>query len=641
MNLQAEALSAAMTRIVTLQAQMTDRVLQMAAEIGKLQEVVSDRQAREFLRVRCNLPSSELTTYVKFAKTLKGSDELLRKARVSFPIVKALVAAAPEAREEILERMEIGARIDGKEITAVSKRLREAKLTPGQIMAERQGKLARSAARRLSDRDAERFKSSLYDFVSEIIDEKDAARICSEEVRSVAEDLRERFEFLFGDDHPALEVIRPRSPTYEVSCAHLALVHLADGTLPTAPGVGAWDPSQRHPWLLSLYALTGRAPSEYPKELSSLRELPAGHHRPTVVELFAGAGGMAVGLENAGYDHVALVEFDTHAAATLRLNRPHWNVIKDDIRSLDFTIYRQLDIDLVSGGPPCQPYSIEGNALGKDDPRDMFPDCVRVVSEIRPKAFIFENVLGLLHAKHADHVAAILRRFKKIGYQTDIHRICASDYGIAQSRSRVLITGMRNDVATTFRMPPRFPDHRANIGDTLLDLMSVNGWDAREWARERREYPVVDRTGSVIAIGAQASTIVTSRGKRRRNDAAMQRAAGLDSTGLPTSAPTAAEASVEGFLPSLTLPMRARLQDFPDGWIFAGGRQASARQIGNAVPPRMASALGLAFASALTGVSWDWQAVLWPEKVRSEIQAPSLAPNDKLLAKSCGELEKA
>ena len=639
MDAKSEALSSAKDRIVKLQEQMTDRILQLAAEVGKMLQVSTEREAREFLRVRCNLPPTELSTYVRFAKTLKGSEDILTAARASFPVIKALVAAEPEAREDILERMSVGARIDNREITTIRKRLKTARLTPEQIQADRYGKLARTAARRAGDENAERFKSDLFDFIQRIIDIRHAVRLGSEDIRMEASVLKESFESLFGAEHESPEKLKPHSSAYELSCAHSALAHLEEGTLPYAGGVGELKPNARHPWLLSLYSLTGRAPAEYQKDRSKVSQLPPPHHRPTVVELFAGGGGMALGFERAGYDHVALVESDRHAAATLRHNRPHWNVIKDDIRNIDFGIYRQLDIDVVAGGPPCQPYSIEGNALGKDDPRDMLPECVRVVSEIRPKAFIFENVTGLLHAKHADHVANILRGFRSAGYHTEIHQIQAADYGIAQTRRRVLIVGMRVDTADIFRMPPRFPERRANIGDLLVDLMAANGWSgAYEWARQRRELPVVNRLGKVVAYGAHASTVVTSRGKRRRNEADAQIASGFDSTGLPDRAPTEAEASVPGFLPSLTLRMRARLQDFPDDWHFSGGIQAAVHQIGNAVPPTMAAAMGLAFAAVLKNVGWDWEALLWPNG-RTVISPPPMFDQSKSAEVSKSRLE--
>ncbi|PDT10232.1 DNA cytosine methyltransferase [Rhizobium sp. M1] len=614
MNSKAEALSAAKRRIIELQKQMAARILDMAAEVEKLAKETTESEAREFLRVACNMPASDLSTYIRFSGTLRGREELLEKHRISFPVLKALVGADEETRSEVLERMEIGARIDLKSISTIRKRLREAKLTPEQVMAEQGSKVAAAAARKRVKASSAAFLDRLHSFVSNIIDIRDAAELGSDNVRHEAGQLRTGFEDLFGLDHRAPEELKPRSAVYELSLAYRALMHLEDGTLPFAGGVGEVDPGRRHPWLQSLNALTGRAFQGHKEDKANLRELPPAHERPTVVEICAGAGGMSIGLERAGFEHVALIEYDKHAAATLRRNRPDWTVIKEDLRKMDFKLYRQLEIDLVSGGPPCQPYSSDGYGLGQDDPRDLLPECVRIVDEIKPKAFLFENVDGLLHARHSDHVADILRGFRRAGYDVDIHRIQAEDYGLAQERSRVLILGIHRDLARSFRMPPTFPQRHTNLGDVLVDLMAANGWEgAYEWARERRE------------SNAIASTIVTRRGKPRAKEAARWGSKGIDIAGLPETAPTGEQAAKPGFMPALTARMRARLQDFPDDWEFVGGKQATADQIGNAVPPRMAQAMGLAIHGALKSVSWNMEAMLWPEKnYRRSISAPAL-----------------
>lgn len=626
MNPKSEALAAAKKRIVELQSQMTDRILKMAAEVAKLTKVVTEREAREFLRVTCNVPTSELSTYVKFADTLAGHEDVLEKGRVSFPVVKALVSVDSAVRDEIIERMDIGARISTNDISAIRKRLKVAGLTPAEVMAQRNGRLAAAAARRNGEYQASEFQWQLDAFVRRVIHIRAAGELLNDEILTTAYDLKVEFEHFFGADHQPLEKLKRNSQAHQIAAAYLALLHLSEGTLAVAGGLGEWRPGDHHPWLVALQSLSGRAsPSrEAPKKVDPLKS--AFNPRPTVVELCAGAGGMAIGFERAGFDHVALVECDPHAAATLRKNRPAWTVIEDDLKTIDFTPYRALDIDLVAGGLPCQPYSAEGKGLGKADPRDLFPDAVRIVNEVKPKGFVFENVEGLLHGKHSDHIADILRGFRRAGYQTEIHRVQASDYGIAQVRRRVLVIGLRDDIADAFRMPPTFQDRRMNVGDLLLDLMAANGWTgALEWARQRREQPVLNRHGEIVAHGAQASTIVTSRGKRRRNEQDVQLAIGFDATGMPDRAPTQEEASRPGYLPSLTLRMRARIQDFPDTWEFVGGKQAVAKQIGNAVPARLAQAVGLALVSAMRDVPLDFEAMLWPDEARRElVDAPPL-----------------
>ncbi len=324
---------------------------------------------------------------------------------------------------------------------------------------------------------------------------------------------------------------------------------------------------------------------------------------------------MSLGLERAGFTHEALFEFDKDAAATLRQNRPGWNVVTDDIRQVDFRPYRKRNIDLVAGGLPCQPYSQEGNQLGKEDPRDLLVEAVRVVREVKPRAFVFENVAGLLHARHADHLAAALRGFRKAGFDTEIHRLSVSDFGIAQTRSRILIIGLRRELAGAFRLPPTFPERRANLGDALVDLMSANGWSgARDWARKMREHVITDKEGNTVAVGAQASTLVTSQGDRRPNANAGWEGLGFDMSKLSNNAPTDEEGSVAGFKPGLTLRMKARLQDFPDDWVFSGGKASVTKQIGNAVPPRLAQAVGLALFAAVRNMQIDWETLLWPSE---------------------------
>ncbi|WP_313605215.1 DNA cytosine methyltransferase [Rhizobium sp.] len=626
MGPKSEALAAAKKRIVELQAQMTDRILKMAAEVAKLTAVVTEREAREFLRVTCNVPGTELSTYVKFADTLAGHEDVLEKARVSFPVLKALVSADDDARTEIVERMEIGARISTTDISAIRKRLRNARLTPEEVMAKRNGKLIAAAGRQSGVYQASEFQWRLNAFVRDIIEIRDAADFRDENIRETAAELLIEFAHFFGSVHRSPESIKRNTPARDIASAYFALAHLSEGMLAFPADVDEWHPDDAHPWLVALQSLSGNASPSRRVKAGEDSIKGAFNPRPTVVELCAGAGGMAIGFERAGFDHVALVEFDPHAAATLRKNRPDWNVVQADLKTVDFSIYRQLEIDVVAGGLACQPYSIEGKGLGKEDPRDLFPDAVRIVDEIRPRAFVFENVEGLLHGKHNDHMADILRGFRKAGYQTEIHRVQASDYGVAQSRRRVLVIGLRDDLADAFRMPRTFPDRRANVGDILVDLMEANGWaGAREWARQRREHPILGRNGEIEAYGVQAATVVTSRGKRRRNEQAVQTAIGFDATGLPDRAPTQEEASRDGFLPSLTLRMRARLQDFPDNWEFAGGKQSVARQIGNAVPSKLAQAVGLALVSAIRNVPLDFEAMIWPEGTGREfVEAPPL-----------------
>ncbi len=591
---RAHALSAAIRRITELQQQMTDRVLSMAVEIEKLTDVVPAAEAKAFLKARCNLPTAELSTYMGFAKALKGSEQTLRRARASFPVVKAMVAADPETRQEILGRMEIGARIDTRDVALIRKRLSEAKLTTAEVMTAANKKAVAAAVRRQAKAAAASFEMRAASLVEELRLHFRPGGMKSPllhaSLRDQAEVLEAECDILFGKEQLTLASLRPGSPAYRLAMSRKVLGDVAAGRLDE---VGPME-------LRALSALTGESrmsvvgPSGKP-----MAEIPPRRYRPRVVELCAGAGGLALGLESAGFEHVALIEMNKNAVATLRANRPEWNVVQADVRKVDFGQYRDKRIDLVTGGLPCTPFSTVGQKKGRHDENDLMMEGVRAVSEIAPKAFMFENVEGILHSRHADYVAFLLREFSILGYSTEIHRINAKDYGVAQNRSRIILVGMRKDLAGSFRMPRKFPELATNVGDALASLMGENGWTGAEsWLQlmKDRDY--------------RSDTIRGYQGSARRGEAYRSEKQQLRYAPPAKEAPTEDEGSRDGFVPGLTNRMRARLQGFPDEWQFFGGIGPVADQIGNAVVPAMAQALGLALMSALKGWEIDWRAMM-------------------------------
>ena len=157
----------------------------------------------------------------------------------------------------------------------------------------------------------------------------------------------------------------------------------------------------------------------------------------TAIELCAGGGGQALGLEMAGFHHVAAVEFEPHYCTTLRTNRPHWKVIEDDIRNFRSQDYS--DIDLIAGGVPCPPFSIAGKQLGSNDERDMFPAALKIIETIRPRAVLLENVPGLASIKFEDYRHALLTKLSKFGYQPEWKVLQAADFGVPQLRPRFIL----------------------------------------------------------------------------------------------------------------------------------------------------------------------------------------------------------
>jgi DNA (cytosine-5)-methyltransferase 1 len=304
------------------------------------------------------------------------------------------------------------------------------------------------------------------------------------------------------------------------------------------------------------------------------------------LEICAGAGGQALGLEMAGFDHAALVEKDTSACATLRLNRPGWNVIEGDLRLFDGRPYQ--GVDLVAGGVPCPPFSKAGKQLGAEDDRDLFPEALRLVDECRPKAVMLENVRGLLDVIFDDYRNKFENQIKKLGYAPSWRLLNASDFGVSQLRPRVVFVGIRKDLAGGFTWPEPLKREPLTVGELLYDLMAANGWHgATRWREQANTIAPTLVGGSKKHGGPDLGPT-----RARRAWAAL----GVDGIGLRDDAPGAEFIG----MPRLTPRMTARIQGFPDNWQFFGRKTATYRQIGNAFPPPVADAVARQIFSALS-----------------------------------------
>lgn len=201
----------------------------------------------------------------------------------------------------------------------------------------------------------------------------------------------------------------------------------------------------------------------------------------TCVEICAGAGGQALGLALAGFVHVALVEYESDYCKTLKLNRPEWNVICADVHDFDGKPYQ--GVDLLAGGVPCPPFSVAGKQLGKDDERDLFPEAIRLIEEIKPRAVMLENVRGFLETEFDEYRKYILKSIEKLGYNTHIKLLNASDFGVPQLRPRVVIVAIRKDESGHFSYPTGEPGCALSVGEVLYDLMAENEWEGiKAWA---------------------------------------------------------------------------------------------------------------------------------------------------------------
>ena len=301
----------------------------------------------------------------------------------------------------------------------------------------------------------------------------------------------------------------------------------------------------------------------------------------TLVEVCAGAGGQALGLEAAGFDHVALVEIDAHACQTLRNNRPAWNVIEADIK--DVRGNKWGDVDLLAGGVPCPPFSIAGKQRGAEDERDLFPEMLRLVKECNPRGVMIENVKGLLGKRFDEYRSTILKRLRRMGYVGEWKLVNACDFGVPQLRPRSILVALRKEDAIHWSWPEGDPKSSQTVGEILYTSMSANGWPgAKNWAS-------MANTIAPTLVGGSRKHGGADLGPTRAKTAWAE--LGVDGIGLADELPNRTFRGV----PRLTVAQTALLQGFPEEWLIQGRKTAAYRQVGNAFPPPVAKAIGESF----------------------------------------------
>lgn len=339
------------------------------------------------------------------------------------------------------------------------------------------------------------------------------------------------------------------------------------------------------------------------------------------IELFSGAGGLALGLHAAGFRHKALYEWNASAVETLQYNQRMGHqslqgctITRADVRQVDFTKYR--GIDLVAGGPPCQPFSMGGKAAGMNDVRDMFPQAIRAVAEAQPRAFIFENVRGLLRPAFSNYVEYIrlqmefpefpisenaswdqnlarLERHKEsvgkvsseLRYRVHVHQANAAEFGVPQHRHRVFFVGFRSDFVTDWSFPKITHNHSDSwmtLSEAIQDLPSPSSGAAKRWPNH------------VLQPGAKSYPGHTGSPLDRPAKALKAGAHGVPGGENMILYP-------DGSVRYLTVRESARVQTFPDDYVFLGSWTEAMRQLGNAVPVRLAEIVGSSVAKALAG----------------------------------------
>jgi DNA (cytosine-5)-methyltransferase 1 len=321
----------------------------------------------------------------------------------------------------------------------------------------------------------------------------------------------------------------------------------------------------------------------------------------SVLELFAGAGGLALGLEKAGLKCLALNEIDHWAAETLRINRPGWNVIEDDIRNLDFSKYRGR-VDVVTGGFPCQAFSYAGKKLGLEDARGtLFYDFARTVDETRPLLCVGENVRGLLNHDGGRTIEGMKSILEGLGYRVlDPQILRAIFYRVPQKRERLLLVGVREDIGIRFDFP--LPHKEIyNLKDALkagsLYPTDVPTSEGSKYPKRKKE--ILDR----VPPGGYWRDLPLDLQKEYMQKSfylgggktGMARRMSWDEPSLTLTC-SPAQKQTERCHPDETRPFTvreyARIQTFPDEWKFAGSVSQQYKQIGNAVPVNLGEEIG-------------------------------------------------
>lgn len=336
--------------------------------------------------------------------------------------------------------------------------------------------------------------------------------------------------------------------------------------------------------------------------INRYKVLTAGSSEYAAIDLFAGGGGTALGLENAGFRHLAVNEFDKWAAQTLRDNRPEWNVIEGDVHEQTFEQYRD-QVDLVEGGFPCQAFSYAGRKRGFADTRGtLFHEFARVVEETNPKIAVGENVRGLLTHDEGRTLRTMVTKLQQLGYRVG-HKVLRGQYlDVPQKRERLIIIAVRNDIEAPILFPKE-RNYTLSLREAIGDRPESVGAVYADWKKRVMEKVPEGGYWKDLSDDVQRSYMKASYflggGKT-----GMARRLHWDEPSLTLTC-NPAQKQTERCHPAETRPLNvreyARIQTFPDTWNFAGGVTQQYKQIGNAVPVNMGYHIGMAVRAMLSG----------------------------------------
>ncbi len=329
------------------------------------------------------------------------------------------------------------------------------------------------------------------------------------------------------------------------------------------------------------------------------------------IELFAGGGGLALGLEKAGFEHIGLVEFDKNAVNTLKSNRPKWNVVFDDVSNIsklnleDFFHIKKFELDLLSGGAPCQSFSYAGKRLGLEDVRGtLFFHYATFLKKLQPKMFLFENVKGLLSHDKGKTFETIYNVFEEQGYELKYKILNAYDYNVPQKRERLIIIGIRKDLVNKIKFDfPKISNKKIILRDILSDVPPSPCAQYSE--KKKKIFELVPPGGCWSDIDSKiAKEYMKSCWNMEGGRTGILRRLSLDEPSL-TVLTTPQMKQTDRCHPSETRPFsvreNARIQTFPDSWQFCGSMFQQYKQIGNAVPCKLSESIGKSIFNSLKG----------------------------------------
>lgn len=324
----------------------------------------------------------------------------------------------------------------------------------------------------------------------------------------------------------------------------------------------------------------------------------------TTAELFAGAGGLALGMEKAGFDHVFLNEFDKNACSTLKTNRPDWNIIEGDVRSINFEKYKGK-IDLITGGFPCQAFSHSGKRLGLQDTRGtLFYEFARAIREIEPTCFLAENVKGLLTHEKGNTIKVILDVFSELGYFIYSPQLLnANNYDVAQKRERIFIFGVKKDLKEKFKFETPKPGKNPTLGDIFFkgkyystDVSNIDSNQPKYSQEKQKIFSLIPAGGNWKSLpeDIQKSYLGNMFFAEGGKTGILKRLSYQQPSVTLLTSPS--QKQTERCHPEHCRPLNireyARIQSFPDDWIFSGSISSQYKQIGNAVPVMLAYHVG-------------------------------------------------